>query len=338
MSKQLPTLPTTLIFVAWLMGSCSAGKTYLSVLKPAAVYIPGTIRTLSILPLAGLPEPPGEFDSIRLAALDPNYDYSFTKKGFIYGAYEVLSSSPRFQKVVITDSAIINEAADGIISIDLLKQICRHDSTDAVLVLKKAVCYDTILHDQVEMVQNGRYECNLIYEVISRTRWAFYQPDPWIETPVYFFTDTVINYEEDGCNKIYSIADMRELLYNSCFYAGSTAGKMLVPVWDNEALRPIFTGPEKELRKAAELVNTNRWEEAGQIWYRLSDNSNKKLASRASFNMALAWERDDNLDQALVWLNHADSLSSSRKTMAYKKILQERLFERTVLDSQLNTE
>jgi len=338
MSKQLPAIPTALIFVVWLMGSCSAGKIYLSVLKPATVSIPGTIRTLSIIPLAGLPDPPGEFDSIRLAELDPGYDYNFTKKGFIYGVYEVLSSSPRFQKVVITDSAIISEASAGIISIDLLKQICRHDSTDAALVLKKVVSYDTLLHGHTEMVQNGRYECNLIYKVISRTRWAIYQPDPWLETPVFFFADTVFHYEEGGCDKIYSSKDMRELLYNTCFFAGSAAGKMLVPVWDNEAMRHMYAGADKELRNAAKLVKTDRWEEAGQIWYRLSDNNNKKLASRASFNMALAWERDDDLDQALLWVSHADSLSSNRKTVAYKKILQERLLERTELDYQMNVE
>lgn len=336
MVKGLPALPTTLILVIWLTGSCFTGKTYLSVLQPAAVIIPGTIRSVSILPIAGVPDPPGEFDSIMVAALDPTYDYNITKKGFIYGLYDILSLSPRFNKVVIADSSMVAGASEGILSMELLQLICRHDSTDAALLLKKAVSYDTLLQDQPKLIYSGEgFDCALQYTVVSLTRWAFFLPDSGLQALTLSSTDTIYHYEEGACYKISSPKSMQELLYNACFFTGSEVGKKMVPMWDDRVVRYLFTGPDRELRKAARLASANQWADAGKIWYGLSDDPDSYLASRASFNIALAWERDDNLDQAYLWAMHADSLYGNHKTMAYRKILQERLNKREDLDRQM---
>jgi hypothetical protein len=336
MTKGLPALPTTLILVVWLTGSCFTGKIYLSVLQPATVTVPGTIRSISILPIAGVPDPPGVFDSIRVAALDPAYDYNTIKKGFIYGLYDIISLSPRFDKVVITDSGMVAQASEGILSMELLQQICRHDSTDAALVLKKAVSYDTLLQDQTLFIYSGEgFDCALHYTVVSLTRWAFFLPESRLQAFIFSSTDTIYHYEEGGCYKIRSPRSMQELLYNACFFAGSEAGKKMVPVWDDQVVRYLFTGPDKELRKAARLALANQWADAGKIWYGLSQDPDSYLASRASFNIALAWERDDDLDQAYLWASHADSLDGNPKTAAYRKVLQERLQTREELDRQM---
>ena len=321
------------------MGSCYTDKIYLSVLHPATVSIPRTIRSVSLLPVAGIPDPPGTFDSIRIAVLDPAYNYNLIKKGIIYGLYDVIATSPRFVKVVLTDSVTTGNADKGIISWDQLQEICRHDSTDAVLLLKKAVCYDTLMNGMTEIIYTGDgFDCNLFYKVVTRTRWAFYRPEDRLQTQTFYSVDSVFHYEEAGCYKIRSIQAMKELLYNACFFTGSAVGKKLVPVWDDQVARYLFTGPDKELREAAKLALANHWDEAGKIWYGLSDDGNKNLASRASFNMALAWEQDDDLNQAYLWISHADSLAGNHKTMDYRKVLKQRLKERTELDRQMSGE
>jgi hypothetical protein len=143
-------------------------------------------------------------------------------------------------------------------------------------------------------------------------------------------------YKEGYFGKSYSYKTVQELLYNACFFTGNKIGKYLAPVWNNDVKRTLYSGVNEHLRSASKFVQTNKWEEAGEIWNALSENQNKRLAAKASFNIALAWERDDDLNQAFSWAGYADSLYSTHKILAYKKILEERLQQRTVLENQMN--
>jgi hypothetical protein len=51
--------------------------------------------------------------------------------------------------------------------------------------------------------------------------------------------------------------------------------------------------------------------------------------------MALAWERDDELNQAMLWINYSDSLLSTGKTLIYKNLIETRLKKRDILNQQL---
>jgi hypothetical protein len=51
--------------------------------------------------------------------------------------------------------------------------------------------------------------------------------------------------------------------------------------------------------------------------------------------MALAWERDDELNQAMLWINYSDSLLSTGKTLIYKNLIETRLKKRDILNQQM---
>lgn len=350
MSKKLLLILTSLSCTIFLFNSCFTSQVFISVLQPASVSIPNTIKSISIFPVAGIPRPPGVFDSITGGLLDPDFNYNITRKGYLYGIYDVIAASPRFQKVVISDSAFSSRILSGRIGWDVLEEICVHDSTDAVLLVKKAIAFDSIsnyfgndpfhvragneFNPEGGIFRRNTYS-DLYLRVISHMGLAVYQPSLMAQVSTVNTTDTVEFYEEAGFRKFYSYDSVRELLYNACFYAGNNIGKQLVPIWNEKVPRTLFIGPPRKLRQAAGLVWKDRWTEAGEIWNALSENTNKRLASRASFNIALAWERDDELDQALSWASYADSLHSSQTISSYKKALESRLKERTILDTQM---
>ena len=62
------------------------------------------------------------------------------------GVYEIMSASPRFKKVILSDSSFENLLTTGVLTWDQLRQVCTHDSTEAVLLLKKAVSMDTVYY------------------------------------------------------------------------------------------------------------------------------------------------------------------------------------------------
>jgi len=97
----------------------------------------------------------------------------------------------------------------------------------------------------------------------------------------------------------------------------------------------MYVGPGRDLRRAVAFTADEKWVDAGSIWDQLSESPKKKHAYRAAFNLALAYERDDVLDQAVLWIAYADSLHSTAASSAYKKILEERLKVKPLLDEQM---
>ena len=75
--------------------------------------------------------------------------------------------------------------------------------------------------------------------------------------------------------------------------------------------------------------------DAGAIWDKLAESPNNKKASRAAFNLALAFERDDVLDQAVLWIAFTDSLQNTAASAAYKIILEKPAEGEASLDEQM---
>ena len=321
----------SLLLVIEMMSACSMGKVYINALQPAEISLPDSLQRISIFPAAGIPEMPGEWDSISEIKLSPFVDYNTIKMGYIYGLYDVLSTSPRFQKVVIADSTWKGYARPGYLSWDELLQICRHDSTDAVLILKKAVSYDKLEHRIFE-----DSPCFFIYSMINQTKWAFYFPSTRTATENLVFTDTTsFEQNDENCSVMSKLQNVSTALYESCFFSGMQVATKISPYWKENIIRNYYSGQNKEMREAASFVKRDHWQAAAEIWNSHVENENNRLASKAAYNLALAWERDDLLDQAWLWINYADSLHRNRKILIYKDLLDKRMKSRLILDRQM---
>jgi hypothetical protein len=313
------------------MASCSTSRIGISVLEPARITIPASIRKVSLFPGAGIPGQPGEIDSINNIGLDPGYDYNRIKRGYMEGLYEILSVSPRFPKVVPADTAYEHLLASGMISQDELRELCSHDSTDAVLILKYAASQDTLVRYSFPGLG-----CGIVYRIINHTEWVFFQPfleNEYLNIPL---TDTsIVDVTDENCDPFFTLQNTGDILYDAFYHTGTRMGEQISPTWHDDIPRNLFVGPGSQLRKAFLYVLKDQWNEAAEIWNALAEGRNRKLASHASFNIALAWEKDDDLDQAVLWISHADSLLSSGKTLTYKKLIEERLKNRLILDQQI---
>jgi hypothetical protein len=318
-----------LLFPLFVFSACSIARLNITVLQPAKVSIPSTISKVSLFPGAGIPGLPGKYDSIDQVRLIPGYNYNKIKRGYMEGVYEIIRQSPRFNRVVLTDTSYEHLLSEGIISWDQLRQICVHDSTDAVLLLKKAVT-----HDILEYFSEEEY-CGLHYDLVSHTKWCFYQPFLLLASDDLVFTD-FNNYEQQfSCGHMDPVENLNGILYDACILTGNRVGEQICPGWVDDIQRIIFTGPGKSLKQAYFLASHSQWSQAASIWNDLANGPNRNQASRASFNLALAWERDDSLYQAGEWAKYADSLRSTPRTRAYIEILKQRISFKAELDSQM---
>ncbi len=321
-----------LLFVMFMVAACTIGRVTISILEPAPVTLPSSMNRVSIYNEPLHYDSIGTFDSVRFLELDPDFDYNVIRKGFMLGLYDALAASPRYRKVVINDSVYGLLSQKSLISWDDLDQICTHDTTNTIVLLLSAVTYDSMY-----TFVYPDFRCYLDYRIINKTNWLFYQSCKNRQLLHYSFSDTIyFPGREFNCESLLKyVANADELLFHASYYTGEMVGNQFSPSWNDNIKRIFYKGLNRKLSTAGDLVMKDRWREAAAIWDRLSEEENTKVASKASFNLAVAYERDDDLDQAISWLAYANALHGNKRIMQYRKILDNRLRSREILNEQI---
>ncbi len=274
-----------------------------------------------------MPATPGLFDSLTDVSLDQETDINKIRQGYLDGLYEILSVSPRFKKAVLSDTVFDKLLLYNNLSWKSVDRICRHDTTDALLFLARAVSHS---QQAKSYTLYWSPEYMALSHLVNNTKWMLFSPVTHKQLASYSYSDTVTISPE----LLADPENIEGVLYQNCYIMGRSFGEKLCPHWKDEE-RIMFAGPGRELRKATALIADGRWAAAGAIWDRLAGSPNKKQAFRAAYNIALAFERDDVLDQAILWISYADSIQNTAASAAYKKILKDRLKVKPLLDEQM---
>lgn len=319
-------IPVSFLFLLIIVSSCFS-KVTISVLQPGIYTLPSSVRNITIYSKPGMQPKPGLFDSITEIQLDRETDINGIRKGYLEGIYEIMSVSPRFKKAVLSDTVFDKLLTYGNLSWNAIDKICAHDTTDAMLFLARAVSYSE--HDNTYSF-SWAPDYQALSNIFNNTKWILFSPVLHQQLASYRYNDTVSIAPE----LLLDPGNIEDVLYQNCYVMGRAFGEKLCPHW-RDADRIMYVGPGGELRKATAFIADDRWVDAGVIWDQLSASTNKKRAYRAAFNLALAYERDDVLDQAVLWIAYADSLHATSASAAYKKILEDRLKVKPLLDEQM---
>ncbi len=321
-----PTIALTILFFA-VAGCSQTREITISTLEPAAIELPASINRLTIMPVTGLPSQHGNFDSLRHIRLRiDNHSINEIKSGYLHGIYHAFRSSQRFQKVVLSkDTTLATRARNHALYSSDIAEACKNDSTQTALLLTRAVTYDIF---QFSDLQKEVFTED--YYFINHTDWAFYNPEKEQVIRVYRGIDTI------RVHGGYVIDEFRDHLYEACYLTGYHVGNLLAPHW-KDAPRVYYSGPGRMMRKAhRKIVSYDDWHQAGLLWNKLAEASDSLVASHAAHNIALAYERDDVMDQSVLWLDFALAMDSGKLTVEYRKLLDKRIVARAKLDKQLN--
>ena len=79
----------------------------------------------------------------------------------------------------------------------------------------------------------------------------------------------------------------------------------------------------------------NDWKGAMELWKKEALNSKQKISWHANYNMAVAAEREGNLDLALQWAKKAYEIGGKSAAAQYINILNNRIAEQKRLDEQM---
>ncbi len=143
-----------------------------------------------------------------------------------------------------------------------------------------------------------------------------------------------------------------DMLDQASEFAGTVPAKHLLPYWKT-ANRYFFYGSSVALRDAAIYAREGHWDTAIELWQGHYHNKKGKQQMYAAYNIALGYEMQDNITQALEWALKAqaiaceiDKIDEQQKTEAthkphyimttlYVNELQERKEGMTRLNAQM---
>lgn len=188
-----------------------------------------------------------------------------------------------------------------------VKDLCETFNTDAVLsvgMFKTRVVTNYERETYYNPADDAFYEMAkaqmaVVYEALFR----IYDP---IEEKVImreYLRDTL--YWEDGAGSARELFSTFTTVKQGLTEAGIALAldfsEKISTVWYREQ-RQILRDKDDQMTQAENLINNNDWDSAMVIWEKVATESNSKTTkSKAAFNLAVGYELQGNIDEAIKW-------------------------------------
>jgi len=170
-----------------------------------------------------------------------------------------------------------------------------------------------------------------------KSGWRVYFPKEKRIIDEYRFSD-YLTFDGKGATPEQATAQLpnkRDCINKTGFHAGTVYGFRISPQWINVS-RYFYTRGNDNMKFAGKKARkSNDWKGAMEIWKKEALNSDKKISWHANYNMALACEREGNLDVALEWAKKAYEVGHKSAAASYINILNGRIFDRNKLNEQM---
>lgn len=152
------------------------------------------------------------------------------------------------------------------------------------------------------------------------------------------FYGNSVNYNLFGSDE-----NHRMLLINSAGSIGESFANELLPhfQWD---YRVYYHSQNPKMLNAEKKMLLEDYKGAAEIYRPLTDNKNKNIAAKASYNMALICEIEGSLDASLDWLDHSEKVAKAyayehaSRCQQYIESIKKRQKEIETLDQQLRNQ
>ena len=334
----------TLVFCCF-MNSCSTTTTSIQALRPAAFAIPSHINTVATVNRS-IPKK-NFINGLEGMATGENLmqDRSGAANA-TRGLSEALTRTPRFNvKYTQVETANSDGLSMGMpMEWSEVNKICEAYSTDAVAALelldsdtryatKSTVnkTKDSKGNDVTTTTYQGRLDASV------RIGWRLYDPNNKKIIDELVITEN-IGWDSSGKTEQQALAELppqQAAIDQVCFAAGQKYGMRIAPTWIRIGREYYHKGSD-EMKNAARKARSNQWQEAAKTWQPLTQSADKKIAQRASYNMAVACEVEGKLDLEKNWAKESWQKHGSKKARTYYHQLCDRSLQQKMVDDQMN--
>ncbi len=336
----------TILIAVMALISCKTQQLYLSVVEPAPVTLPSYIKNMGVINRSVPTDKTKGLDILdkALSLEGVNLDKDGAMES-IRGLSDELEHNARFNEIKTLNDVDFRTSAltdfPTPLTWEIVEQICRESGTDALFSLEK---FDTDTHlnyssRKTEMktplgnIPALEHQANM--ETLVKTGWRIYDPGSKLILDEYIYNES-INFTGRGINPLVAASALvgrKDAVNQVSNKAGHGYALRIIP-FQVRVMRDYYVKGTDNFKIAHRKAQVGKWDEAGQLWQKETDNPKVKIAGRASYNMAIISEINGDLDSALKWAQKSYEDTNNKLALRYVHILQNRQYKNDVLKSQ----
>jgi hypothetical protein len=326
----------TFIVIATLLLSCKTNQLYLNVVEPAPVQIPSDVSSVGIINRYLPTDETRIIDAIdkTLSLEGKNLDKDGAMES-VKGLQEELKNNERFTEVKTIDDILFKTTKMAIfpapLSWEIVEMLCNESSVDALFALEK---YDTDtklnystrkveLKTPLGAIPGLEHKADM--QTIVETGWRIYYPAGKVILDEYVYNESIV-FSGTGINPLVAAAALigrKDAVNQASNKAGRSYALRILP-YQIRVTRDYYVKGTNNFKIAKRKAQVGKWDEAGQLWEKETNNSSGKIAGRACYNMAIINEINGDLDTALGWAQKAYEDYNNKKALDYVRILRRR--------------
>jgi hypothetical protein len=221
---------------------------------------------------------------------------------------ELLFESGRYDVVVPVDRNIDRNLSYALLpdtlSPVLVSQLCKRFNTDALMVMEQfstKVMADYSAEKYLDATTGNNYSYYASLDLKYNAFFRIYKPGKNTLVKAIEVSDTIYWESSDYSQQrlFGKLPSIKQALINAGIKIALDLDSKISPSWISEK-RGYFLFDLKNDR-GQQLMNENKPDEAKAFWLEKAQSTNKKIRSRAEYNLAVASELDGNIDQAIEW-------------------------------------
>jgi hypothetical protein len=313
----------------------------ISIMQPARITLPLYINQIAFLNRSVVPRLLHS-DSSKWTAEEYYILDTIMNNWIFQGVRQSLKASPLYDLDSITIIRARRNDTTGLLTPMTVRQMNRLKKVhpaDAVISLEY---YDIIDSSRVYMVFTGEdteypiFMMEAYLGLYTTAAWRIYDLTRDTVFDQHLIRDTLTWYHQGETveEAVYGLPESVDALRSAAFNVGALYGDRISPGW-TETQRYYHASGGKEMRQASIHAQKGEWEEAAEIWKKLSNGDRRWVAAHASFNMALVCEINDEIIDALDWAIKSYSIRQEDLTREYIDLLKERYEDRRKLNKQV---
>ena len=343
---------SVLIITICFSTSCSISSVPIEILVPAEINITKQIKHVGIINRT-IPARKRKIINFLEGFISGESIFAdrMGAENCINGLAEKLNTSPRFAAVIIQGEMVRGSGTRTFpppMNWKKVEDICRRYNLDALISLET---FDSNIHFNVKKkyktkkiksknsvetkkIKIPKYYARLGIDVNSG--WRIYDPSAKLIVDMNTFRDRKNWRSSDDSKKeaVRGLPKKRDAINASGYNAGIQYGIRISPTWVNMS-RDFYVKGDPGLKNAKKYVRNSDWDSAIKIWEQLTENVDKKIAGRASYNLAFAYEIKGDFNKAYRWAKRSSLEFGNKKAERYIETIRDRISDKYLLEEQL---
>jgi Family of unknown function (DUF6340) len=335
-----------ILIAAITLASCKTQQLYLNVVEPATVTVPSYIKSVGVINRSMPTDKTRAIDVLdKVLSLEgANLDKEGAQES-IKGLSDELLNNSRFTEVKALNDIDFRTPPLVMfpvpLSWEIVDQICKETGTDALFSLEK---FDTDTHinystrkvdikTPLGSIPGLEHQADM--ETIVKTGWRIYDPAGKVILDEYNYEESIV-FSGRGINPLLAAAALigRKDAVNSVSNKAGHGYALRILPYQLRVMRDYYVKGTDNFKIARRKAQLGKWNEAGELWKKETENSSMKVAGRASYNMAIINEINGDLDAALQWAQKAWEDYNIKPALKYVRILENRKYKNDVLRIQ----